>query len=93
LLERSPVHDAGDLHVLFRDVYAGLGILWKEKMAASSGAGKEWVLVAVTMAVELTEAGQPYVPSDDTYAERRLLSKENVEMAESGWTLYCSSLE
>ena len=45
------------------------------------GPREEWVLVATAAA--LAEAGRPYVPSVDAYAEQRLFSKENVVTAES----------
>jgi hypothetical protein len=41
-------------------------------------------VLLVAMAVALVEAGQPYVPSVDSYAERHLFSKGKVMTAESG---------
>jgi hypothetical protein len=41
-------------------------------------------MLVVAMVVALVEAGQPYVPSVDSYAEQHLFLKRNVVTAESG---------
>ena len=66
----------------------GLREEWVPVAAAAAAAA----VVVVAAAAALAEAGQPYVPSVDAYAEQRLFSKENVVTARAGWTLCCTVL-
>jgi hypothetical protein len=57
-------------------------MLAKDSFGTAVGLREERVLVAMTVA--LGEAGQPYVPSVDAYAEQRLFSIENTVTPELG---------